>query len=206
MNDYSNIDAMTGEQAVSWLRQLRLEHDEAGRRFMEAAYAIEQRPVLWQATGRTFPEFLEANNICKAVRYLGYKRVRENLGAEEIAGVGVEAVVAAGSLKSHEAQRDLIGQAKNFEKTNGTSISEQTARKMSQEAKIREASSSGRHAKGYLDLVRENEQLRADMAELRNERDSLAAELRIVKNELKQTKAAASKSKSKSKNGARAAA
>ena len=150
---------MNTQEFLAEARKLRQDADAADGKLMLFLYEGEKSPQIWSDTGMTFVEFIEGAHICKATRYLAWKRTRETLGEKGIAGVGVEAVIAAGGLKSSAEQTEVIQRAKQFEKINETSISEQTAARYAGDAKIRALPSSHR-TKSYSELLRENEVLK----------------------------------------------
>jgi len=172
--------AMMREEFLRRARELRAEADAAEQRLLEFLYEGERQRDIWADTGKTYPEFIESANLCKAVRYLAYKRVREGLGAEAVANVGAHAVVAAGALSNPKDQKEVLDRARLWEKSNGTAISEQSARRIASEAKVRSVMLHTR-AKGYAELAEENERLKAENERLAQENAMLRAELKKLR-------------------------
>lgn len=177
---------LTTEQFIQRAKELRREADDAEERFLAFLYEGESMRQIWaDGTGcATYPEFLERNNICKAIRYMRYKRVCDGAGPDAVQGVGVEAVMAAGAFTAPEPQREVLAQARTWEKTNGTAISQQSANRIAHDVKVRSAAQSPR-AKGWAELVVENEQLHAEVEQLKSENASLRAELKKAKTSAK---------------------
>lgn len=135
-------------------------------------------------TGLSFAEFVERADICRAARYLAYRRVRDALGAKAVSAVGLAAVVAAGGVSNPKQQREVLEEARVWEGTNGTSISDQSARGLVRDIKSRQAAISTQH-KSYLTLARENARLCSELSRLKQENEALRAELRKLKSPAK---------------------
>lgn len=174
------MDEMTTEQLVAEAKRLRAVADEAEEELMLFLYQAEQRPHLWGGSGRTFLQFLEANNICRAARYDGWKRAYEGCGPEAVRAAGMEAAVAAGGLKDEAAAKEVLDQAAVFRRTNGTPASGQTARTMARDVKMRRAVTRTSN-KGYLQLAKENDRLRKENDRLKEENAALRAELKSLR-------------------------
>lgn len=168
-------------------RELRRAADEAEEAFLSFLYTNEKNTEMWKGTGMTYPEALERANLCKAVRYLAYKRVLEGLGPKTIEGVGVHAVIAAGALKSPDEQREVIDRTRVWEKTNGTKISGQSAKRMVQDVKM--INLGRKRMRGYAEIVAENERLREQNRDLTQQVATLRAELKALRSPRKATPA-----------------
>lgn len=179
---------MTRDEFLKRARELRAEADAAESRFLEFLYEAEKQRDLWADTGLSFAELVERENLCKAARYLAYKRVRDNHGADVVGSVGAHAVVAAGALKEPDAQREVIKRAEKWEKANGTAISEQSAKNIAKEERTRAATvqSGGR---SYSSVVEENERLRDENKALRERNALLQTENKALKAEIESLKA-----------------
>jgi hypothetical protein len=182
---------MTLEQFVAEAKRLRAEADHAEERFLEFLYQGEHTPNLWQGSGQTFEEFIERENICVAIRYIKYKRVRKNVG---VPGVGTWAIMAASKLTAADDQREVIAEARLWERTNQTTISERTAKEIASSVRTRNAARAVGH-KRYQTIAEENVELRAKLAEAEETIKVLRAELRDARRQLR----AQTKKKRKSK-------
>lgn len=181
---------MTTQEFLAKARELRASADEARRTFMDFLCEAESQPEIWQGSGMSFPEFVEKNDICKAVTYIKYKRVRDTLVRSETEGVGTHAVVAAGSLREPGAQREVIAEAKKWEQENGTTISEQSAERIARDTKMRLVGASKGHS-SYLSLLKDNERLVEENVRLRAEQTALRAEIRNLRTEIRRMKGSA---------------
>ncbi len=171
---------MTTEEFVIEARRLRAEADDAESRFLSFLVRGEADRAVWAGSGKSYPEFLEGNDLCKATRYIRYKRVLEGLGGDAVAGVGANAIIAAGKLSDPAAQRDVIAEARKVEATNGTTISEQTAERIANETRARFIGASSRNH-GYVALAAEADRLRGQVAKLKEENIALRAEIRKLR-------------------------
>jgi hypothetical protein len=173
------IEINTWEQFIARARELRRLADAAEAELLEFLYACEQRRELWAASGKLFDTLIEEANLIKGARYREWKRVREGLGKEAIEGIGTNGVVAAGRMNTPAEQRAVLDRVRQHERVNETSISDQSARRIANEERIFQL---GRHhAKGYAELVRENDALRAKLREAEQRIELLKAELRAAK-------------------------
>lgn len=184
-----SFDTMSMGEFMHVARELRELADVAEKEFLSFLYEVERHPAIWEEAGRSFVEIIESNNLTRPGRYSGYKRTRDSLGEEAISGVGMHAVIAAASLKTKEEQQEVLSRARMFEKTNGTSISEQSARNFAREAKVFDI--GRRTTKGYAQVFEENERLKARVVQLETENLALKSELQKVKKTLRSAKKAA---------------
>jgi hypothetical protein len=169
--------SMTSEEFVAEAKRLRANADRAEAEFLEFLYRGEQNAAMWQGAGyATFEQFIEAANLCRASRYVAYRKMRTHHG-EIVTRVGVNASVAAASLPSIEEQAEVISQAQICEKVNGTSISEQTARQIARDVRTREAAHRSGH-RSYSALLAENNRLRAENEALKERCKTLSEQLR----------------------------
>lgn len=171
------------DEFVSEAKRLRALADTALGEFLSYLYEAERTPVLWRDSGYTFVQFLKQANIIEPSRYMAYKSVHENLGARATQGVGVHAVVAAGRLNDADQQRELLTQARAWEKTNGTSISAQTAKSLVDAQKSR-AIGFRTGNKRYETLVRDLDLAQAEVDRLHAENDALRAENETLRAEV----------------------
>lgn len=172
------MQGMTIESFVQEAKRLRHEADTAECRFFTFLLEAEKQDF-WRQTGKTFVEILEANEICRATRYIKYKRGLE-LAGDDAKSVGAEAVIQAGMAKTVEQAREIVEEAKIFESTNQTSISEQSAQRIRRDVRSREIGAvHGR--KTYAALVEENEKLRGEVERLRTENVALKGQLRKLR-------------------------
>jgi len=185
---------MTMKQFLARARALRRDADVAERRLFDFLHDAEGE-TFWRESGRTFEELLRAENICEPSRYTGYRQARQLLGDVD-PDVGVAAVIAAGRMKRREQAQDVIDQAKTWEATNGTAISQQSADCIGKEVQERAAGVRNKSAH-YSTLSNENDFLREEVAKLRTMNAALKKELRAYKTENAKLRKAA---------GARAAA
>jgi len=157
-------------------RRLRSLADEAEADFLSYLYEAEQVPSLWKGTGYTFVQFLDNTNLCKATRYLNYKTAREGLGVRGITGVGVHAVVAAGRFQDPAKQREVVEEARAWEETNGTTISEQSASRIGRDLRSRQLGARLGH-KSYATVAKELDAAREEIDRLRAENMALREEI-----------------------------
>lgn len=176
---------MNIETFIARALELRSAADEAEREFLEFLYEGEHTDGLWQASGLTFGEFIERNNLCKAITYARFKRIRDGLPEAMTTGVGTNALIAAGAFSDPTAQREVLDEAKKWEQTNAVSISRQSAERISRDVKVRHAAARSNH-RGYSEIVAENERLREEVQRLREENVALRAELRTKKGKKQQ--------------------
>lgn len=160
---------------VTEAKRLRAQADTMIGEFMSYLSEAERTPALWRDTGYTFVQYLKHANIIEPTRYLAFKNVYDNLGARATQGVGIHAVFAAGRLNDTEQQRELLVQARAWEKTNGTSISAQTAKSLCDAQKQRTIGFRTGN-KRYETLVRDLDVAHADVERLRAENEMLRAE------------------------------
>lgn len=171
---------MTTEEFLTEARRLRQIADDAECEFLEFLYQGEGQPSIWADTGYTFDEFITRNHLCDPLRYQRYKRTREALGPQEIRGVGAHAIIAAGSFRDPRAQREIIVEARTWERTNGTSISKRSAQHLARDVRTRQAAARSRH-KTYAQLEAENHRLRAQVEELKKRNAELRGELAALR-------------------------
>ena len=169
------------ESFVAEARRLRRAADDAEEKLLTFLYEFETKHrEVWAPAGKTFVELITEANIIKAVpRYVAWKRVREGLGEGGIAGVGTNGVVAAGSLKTAGEQKEALDRMRAHEKVNETSISEQSAERIARETKLLHIGHA--RSKGYAELMRENESLRAKLRAAEQTIVALRAELAASK-------------------------
>jgi hypothetical protein len=173
-------DEMNTTEFLTMAKALRSAVADAESNLMQFLYDGESKSEVWAPSGKTYLEFIGSHNLCKVERFLAWKRVRGAHGAGAVAGLGVEGVVAAGALKTKAEQAEVLARVRQFEKVNGTAVSEQSAGKFASDAKIRSLGLSG-HTKGYLQLIRENGILREKLKAAEQTIAALRAELRDLK-------------------------
>lgn len=145
------------------------------------AFCMEAEKLdFWCETGEAFEVLLEKLDIMKAIRYIQYKRAVEKTSLKAVRSVGVEAAMFMAQAKTPEEAREIRDQAETFERTNGTSISSQSAKKIAGEQRARFIGLRG-GAQGYISLHDEVEQLRKENEKLRLENAALRAELKQLK-------------------------
>lgn len=171
---------MTPEEFIAEAKRLRSLADHAEIDFLEFLYEAEAQPNLWEGAGLDFASFVERQNLCKAIRYLAYRRVREAHGLTAVRGVGVHALIAAAKLKAPEQQRAALDECRRWEATNDTVISEQSAERIIRDVRVRDAGIEMKH-KSYTTLAEENKRLRAENEELKQTCQLLRAELKSLK-------------------------
>lgn len=177
------MSEMTLEKFVEEAKRLRREADDAEHHFMEFLCWAEEQDF-WRDAGLTFEQLLSRHHICRPERFLGYKRTFKTVGAESTKAVGVHAAVAAGKLGNEAQVQEFLSEARTWEETNQTSMSEQSAGRLLRDMKVR-ASASRKH-KSRESLANENERLRAKLEELKQENAALRKENRELKKQLKQ--------------------
>lgn len=172
------ISELTYEEFIAHALELRSRIADAEREFLEWLLLAEtQARHLWEGSGKTFQQWLEGENLCKGSRYDAYKRVRNTLGSEAVKSVGIEGIMAAGRKGSTpEMQREVIAQSKEFERTNQTAISEQTAGDFAREVRARMA--GRRSSKSYATLLRDFERAEKEIERFKVKVVALEAELR----------------------------
>lgn len=150
--------------------------------FLSYLYEAEQVPEIWQSTGFTFIQLLRNTNLCPPAQYRAYKDVRDKQGQQAIADVGINAVMQAGRFPDPDQQRQVISKARTWEKSNGTPIPPESARKISDDVRVHSAPRRARRQKRQASrqeiaaLLAENELLRAENETLREENAALRLE------------------------------
>lgn len=183
----TSMQSMTVEDFVARAIELRKNADDAETAFLTFLCEAEDAGV-HQGAGLSFTELLTRNNICRPERYAKFKRVFTTLGDDVIKDVGTHAVVAAGDFSTPEAQNNVIESAKRWEKANDRPISEESAKRISKEQKVRQNAQNdvikhGR-ARSYDELLAMEERLRKENTELHETIKLLKEELRQTKKEL----------------------
>lgn len=176
---------MTFEEFISAAKELRAAVSKAEDGLMEFLLSVEQQPKIWAGHGDTFLRVIEANDLCRPVKYDRWKRVRLGLGKEEIAGVGVHGVVAAGKFNEPEKQREVLAEVRQVEIANETKVSEQTANEIAKNVKQRHGFRENGH-KTYPTLLSEVDRLRLQLAQRETEISALRAENAALKKQLSQ--------------------
>lgn len=178
------------KQWVETARQLRDAAQAAEDKFLAFLYDGEGMPALWQASGMTFPELIERENLCKASRYLAYKRTRGILPAKVVEEIGAVAAVTIGNtVKRTDAKQasvianEMVDRTRAAKKTNGALPTEQTTNAWAGEIKTRLASHRSGGTKGYATLQTEADRLRAENADLTAKNAALRAEVKALKHE-----------------------
>lgn len=184
---------MSLEDFLAEARRLRTAASSAERAFLDFLMEGEAQPAIWQGTGMSFVEFIVHQNLCRAERYLRYKRMRAQHGV--IDDVGIEAIMAAGGLADIGSQRAVLQEARVWERTNGTTISEESARLLARDTKQREAGPRGTRHRGYMELLADNERLVAENLRVNEENKALRLELRQLKSKKLSTKTKAKPTK-----------
>lgn len=184
---------MTTEEFLKRAKELRAAAEHARHTFLKFLCDCEADRGIWEGSGLAYPTFLNSHHLTTAAVYDQFKLTYSTLGEEAIAGVGAEAVIAAGKFTKAEQQREVLDECRKFEEVNGTTISEQSAKQVVHDLKSREAGIKGRH-RGYAALVDENERLRFENKRLKDKIVALEAELKTLR-----PKAAAKPTASKAK-------
>jgi len=123
------------ETFIAHARELRAAVDSAEREFLLFLVGGEQQPEMWQSSGSvTYDGFLKATGLCCPARYRNFVASLES-APELTREVGAAAAVQAGKLQASD-RVELLEEAKSWEETNGTTISEQSARSLA--ARIRD--------------------------------------------------------------------
>lgn len=175
---------MTTAEFLETARKLRQQADRAEEAFLSFLYEGEGHPEIWQGTGHTYEAFIEGHDLCKAVRYLKYKKIREQHGVEAVQGVGIHAVVAAARFDDPAQQEEVLSESRVFEATNGTSISEQTAKAIARDVNTRTACEKAKHAT-YAQLLAQVERLNGLLVEERQKNAVLREEIKRLKSALR---------------------
>jgi len=170
----------TLEQFIAEAKRLRTLADDAEGDFLSYLYEAEQVTGLWKDTGLTFLQFLEQTNLCRPSRYDGYRAARNGLGAKGIEGVGIHAVVAAGRFRDAGKQREMLDEARTWERTNGTPISAQTVSRLASDLRSRILGAGAGH-KSYTALASELVAAKEECDRLRVENATLRAEIRQLR-------------------------
>lgn len=157
---------MTLDEFIAEAKRLRKTADSAEGTFLSFLYRADKTPKLWASAGLPFADLLERYSICKATRYIKYRNTYDTCG-KLTTQVGAHAAVAAASLPA-DLRTDALREAKQWEKTNGTSISAQSARRIVRGLQNRTVGQRTRN-KSYMELLEENEQLREENEQLRAE-------------------------------------
>lgn len=170
---------MTSREFILKAQSLRTKAKDAEREFLVFLVSGESDEVMWRALAPTYDGFLKQTNLVDPARYRNFRASLER-APEMVAEVGVEASIAAGSLKSTAAVREALSEARVCEETNGTSISEQTARAIVNKLKERTAVRSAGH-KSYPALLSELERVTADRDRWREKAEAYKAEVASLK-------------------------
>lgn len=190
---------MTQEEFVRLARAARDAESAAGLALLDLLYDVEKNhPEAWQGSGHSFETFIEdVADVCKATRYLRYKATREGAGVKAMEGASVNAVIAAGSMKTPQGQREVLDEARRHQAVNGTALSEQTANTIAREVGLRMAPKSTFGA-----IVKQNDRAKDTIEDLRQKlaaRDAtisaLRAEVRAAQAEIARLKRAGKPSK-----------
>jgi len=176
---------ITIEEFAVRAKELRSNVDAAEREFLNYLVWGESQ-TFWQETGYTYLELLKHLSIVEPARYDAYKKMTAQHGAA--ADVSVNALREAARFQTREAQREVLDQATQWEKTNETPISPQSAEKIARDVRSRMAAITTRN-KGYASVVAELETARRDVERLTNENRNLRAELSALKVRYKVSKA-----------------
>lgn len=173
----------TRDEFMTEAKRLRAIADEANTAFLLYLYEAERMPNVWKDSGYTFVQLIERTNLCRPSRYLKFKNARDRLGAKGIAGVGAYAVIAAGAFQELADQKEIVAEARIWEQTNGTTISEQSAQQIARDLRSRTVGVRTGH-KSYVTVAKELEAAKQEIARLQ-------AEVALLRDENAKLKAAA---------------
>lgn len=182
---------ITLEEFAARAKELRSKIDVAERAFLDYLMWAEEQ-TFWHDTGYTYLELLKHLSIVDPARYDAYKKMSQQHGAA--AKIGVNALREAARFSTKEAQREVIDQAAQWEKTNEQPISEQSAEKIARDVKSRMAAITTRN-KGYASVVAELETAKRDLTRFKNENQNLRIENQQLRAQLSGLKARHTKPK-----------
>jgi len=171
------------ETFIARARELRAAADAAERDFLLFLVDGERHPKMWQASGSvTYDGFLKAAGLCCPARYRNFKASLES-APELTKGVGAAAAVQAGKLAQDSERIELLREAKSWEETNGTSISDQSARGLAAGIRARSATRRAGHA-SYSTLVEKLAHARATIEKLQHQLELERTEKRALQAQL----------------------
>lgn len=170
-------------------QELRTAFTNAETDFFEYLYEQGQNHTLVESInrdcGKTYEQFIEEMNLIRATRYLAWASVRKNQGAEAVRSVGVNGVIAAARFKSADDQREMLARVALCERTNGTSISEQTASAIASDIRKERVVLRPGGRKGMPALLDEIATKDGLIAKLTAENKALRAQLRTAESKLR---------------------
>jgi polyhydroxyalkanoate synthesis regulator phasin len=170
----------TLEFFVAEARRLRVAADEAELAFMGFLYEAERHHIFWRGIVRKFEELLRAHSICDPSRYRTYKEAVQLVGQNKLDSVGPAGAQEIGKSRTQEEANELVDELYQFHASNGRFAPSHTAKNIADQIRNRFLGAE-KGAKRYLTLMKENEKLRAKVADLESKVVALKQELRNLR-------------------------